>query len=63
MNVNPSFNEWITEIINCEINIRGKPIYESQKIFLKKYYETETKLDFSKSLKSRLLNEIKELNN
>lgn len=37
--LNPSFNEWLTDVTNCEIATYRKPIHKSQKVFLKRCYE------------------------
>jgi len=52
--INPSFNEWVTEVTNSEIATFRRRIHKSQKIFLKRCYEINvvkrfyfTKYDFS----------------
>jgi hypothetical protein len=37
--LNPSFNEWLTDVTNCEVAMYRKHIHKSQKVFLKRCYE------------------------
>jgi len=38
-NINPSFNDWLTDVINSELVTNRRPIHKSQRVFLKHCYE------------------------
>ncbi len=46
MIVNPSFNEWITDVTNSELVTFRRRIHKSQRVFLKRCYEMNVVKEF-----------------